>query len=64
MIATRHNQHAQQAIAALNAGKHVFIEKPMAITLEECQAIYEAVKASGKRLMVGFNRRFAPYYRR
>ena len=62
IIATRHNQHAQQAIDALNAGKHVFIEKPMAITIEECQAIYKAVKASGKRLMVGFNRRFAPYY--
>ncbi len=62
IIATRHNQHAQQAIDALNAGKHVFIEKPMAITTEECQAIYKAVKTSGKRLMVGFNRRFAPYY--
>ena len=62
IIATRHNQHAKQAIDALNAGKHVFIEKPMAITLEECQAIYKAVKTSGKRLMVGFNRRFAPYY--
>ena len=62
IIATRHNQHAQQAIDALNAGKHVFIEKPMAITIDECQAIYKAVKASGKRLMVGFNRRFAPYY--
>ena len=62
IIATRHNQHAQQAIDALNAGKHVFIEKPMAITIEECQAIYKAVKTSGKRLMVGFNRRFAPYY--
>ena len=62
IIATRHNQHAQQAVDALNAGKHVFIEKPMAITIDECQAIYKAVKASGKRLMVGFNRRFAPYY--
>lgn len=62
IIATRHNQHAQQAIAALNAGKHVFIEKPMAVNLEECRQIYEAVQNSGKRLMVGFNRRFAPYY--
>ncbi len=62
IIATRHNQHAQQAVDALNAGKHVFIEKPMAITIEECQSIYKAVQTSGKRLMVGFNRRFAPYY--
>jgi predicted dehydrogenase len=62
IIATRHNQHAKQAVDALNAGKHVFIEKPMAVTIEECQAIYRAVQSSGKRLMVGFNRRFAPYY--
>ena len=62
IIATRHNQHARQAIDALSAGKHVFIEKPMAITVEECQEIYKAVQSSGKRLMVGFNRRFAPYY--
>ncbi len=62
IIATRHNQHASQAIAALNAGKHVFIEKPMAVTIEECREIYEAVQRNGKRLMVGFNRRFAPYY--
>lgn len=62
IIATRHSQHAKQAVDALNAGKHVFIEKPMAVTIEECQAIYNAVQSSGKRLMVGFNRRFAPYY--
>jgi len=62
LIASRHKDHAQQAIDALNAGKHVFIEKPMAITIEECQQIYKAVQASGKQLMVGFNRRFAPYY--
>ncbi len=62
LISSRHKEHAQQAIDALNAGKHVFIEKPMAITIEECQAIYRAVRENGKRLMVGFNRRFAPYY--
>ncbi|MCU1291124.1 MAG: oxidoreductase domain protein [Acidobacteria bacterium] len=62
IIATRHKEHARQAIDALEAGKHVFIEKPMAITVEECRAIYKAVRASGKQLMVGFNRRFAPYY--
>lgn len=62
LIASRHKEHAAQAIAALEAGKHVFIEKPMAITIEECRAIYRAVEKSGKRLMVGFNRRFAPYY--
>jgi predicted dehydrogenase len=62
LIASRHKEHAAQAIAALDAGKHVFIEKPMAITIEECQQIYRAVERSGKQLMVGFNRRFAPYY--
>ena len=62
LIASRHKDHARQAIDALNAGKHVFIEKPMAITIEECRAIYESVQTSGKQLMVGFNRRFAPYY--
>ncbi len=62
LISSRHSAHAREAIAALNAGKHVFIEKPMAITIEECQEIYQAVQKSGKRLMVGFNRRFAPYY--
>lgn len=62
LITSRHKEHAKQAIAALNAGKHVFIEKPMAITIEECRSIYNAVQSSGKRLMVGFNRRFAPYY--
>ncbi len=62
LISSRHSAHAREAVAALNAGKHVFIEKPMAITIDECQQIYEAVKKSGKRLMVGFNRRYAPYY--
>jgi predicted dehydrogenase len=62
IIASRHKEHAKQAIDALNAGKHVFIEKPMAVTIEECRAIASTVESSGKRLMVGFNRRFAPYY--
>ena len=62
LISSRHKEHAQQAIDALNAGKHVFIEKPMAVTVDECREIYKAVEKSGKRLMVGFNRRFAPFY--
>lgn len=62
IIASRHKDHANQAIAALVAGKHVFIEKPMAVTIEECREINAAVEQSGKRLMVGFNRRFAPFY--
>jgi len=61
-ILTRNQHHASQAIAALEAGKHVFVEKPMAITAEECRRVEEAVQSSGKGLTVGFNRRFAPFY--
>jgi predicted dehydrogenase len=62
LIVTRNAQHAAQAAAALDAGKHVFVEKPMALTAEECRTLLEAVRRSGKQLMVGFNRRFAPFY--
>jgi predicted dehydrogenase len=62
LIATRNQHHAAQAVAALRAGKHVFVEKPMALTEEECRDIVQAVDASGKLLTVGFNRRFAPFY--
>lgn len=62
MILTRNQYHAPQTVAALQAGKHVFVEKPMALTEEECIRIYRAVQESGKTLTVGFNRRFAPYY--
>jgi predicted dehydrogenase len=60
LITTRHNAHARQVMAALEAGKHVFVEKPLALTLEEVDAIETAARSSGKILMVGFNRRFAP----
>ncbi|MEH6539857.1 bi-domain-containing oxidoreductase [Halopseudomonas sp.] len=62
VIATQHNLHAQQASAALQAGKHVFVEKPLALTLEELdelQAVYDRTKGK-QHLMIGFNRRFAP----
>jgi predicted dehydrogenase len=62
LIVSRNQHHASQALAALNAGKHVFLEKPMALTEEECRSLVEAVDASGKQLTVGFNRRFAPDY--
>ncbi len=60
-IATRHNAHANQVLAALRAGKHVFCEKPLCLTLDELVAIEAEAKARpGQQLMVGFNRRFAP----
>ena len=62
LITTRNQHHATQALAALRAGKHVFVEKPMAITEAECRSLIEAERETGKTLMVGFNRRFAPYY--
>ena len=62
MILSRNQHHAQQALAALEAGKHVFVEKPMAITEAECVALCRAVEATGSQLAVGFNRRFSPFY--
>jgi len=62
LIVSRNAEHAPQTVAALNAGKHVFVEKPMALSIEECKEIEEAVKRTGKALSVGFNRRFSPFY--
>ncbi len=62
LIATRLEQHFAQAHAALRAGKHVFIEKPMGVTVEECRELYGDVQETGRQLTVGFNRRFAPFY--
>jgi predicted dehydrogenase/threonine dehydrogenase-like Zn-dependent dehydrogenase len=62
-IATRHHLHAQQVIAALRAGKHVFCEKPLCLNEAELRNIVAEHKAHGNRfvLMVGFNRRFSPF---
>ena len=51
--------HAEISVAALNAGKHVLCEKPMAVTLSECEAMVEAAKKNGKYLMIGHNQRLA-----
>lgn len=61
-VATRHDQHARQVIQATRAGKHVFAEKPLAITEHELEEIEEELAAAGPRagvLQVGFNRRFS-----
>ncbi len=62
MISSASHHHAKETVAALNAGKHVFVEKPMAVSIDECREIYRAVKENQKQVCVGFNRRFAPYY--
>jgi predicted dehydrogenase/threonine dehydrogenase-like Zn-dependent dehydrogenase len=62
-IATRHDLHAGLVTAALRAGKHVFVEKPLCITaaeLEEISATIEELGSNCPMLTVGFNRRFAP----
>jgi len=62
VISTRHHLHADQATRALAAGKHVFVEKPLALTWDELDRVattYRAL-ASPPQLMVGFNRRFSP----
>jgi polar amino acid transport system substrate-binding protein len=60
LIATRHNQHAEQAMMALAMGLDVFVEKPLALNREELAQLRETAAQSGRILMVGFNRRFAP----
>lgn len=60
MIMTRHNAHAQQALTALKAGKHLWVEKPLALTLDDITKIEVMAEGSGRAVMVGFNRRFSP----
>lgn len=59
-IATRHDSHAQMAAEALRRGKHVFVEKPLAITEESLREVMGSARQSNGMLMVGYNRRFAP----
>ena len=61
LITTRHNSHANMTIKCLEAGKHVFVEKPLALTDEELEKVIEAQQKSSKMVMVGFNRRFSPH---
>ncbi len=61
VVATQHVAHARQVLAALKAGKHVFCEKPLCLTLEDLAEIEaEALARPAQMLMLGFNRRFAP----
>lgn len=63
VIASPNSFHREGVERAVEAGKHVFCEKPMATTLEDAQRIHEAAAASGKVFQVGHNRRFAPVYK-
>ena len=59
VIATRHNQHAKMVTDALGAGKHVYVEKPLAITVNDLAAISEVHSEGNQILMVGYNRRYS-----
>lgn len=61
VIATRHDVHAALAAKALDAGRDVFLEKPVAINEEQLEDLLTAARRSSGRLMVGFNRRFSPF---
>jgi len=63
VIATRHHLHAPQVMAALQAGKHVFCEKPLGLNEDELSEIIRTYNLSQSHLIVGFNRRFAPMVR-
>ncbi|MEZ4282041.1 MAG: bi-domain-containing oxidoreductase [Myxococcota bacterium] len=62
-IATRHDSHAALAEAALRAGKAVWLEKPVGLTMEEVDAVARATRETNGFLMVGYNRRFSSHAR-
>ncbi len=63
MIGSPNVFHASQAVACLEAGNHVFLEKPLAVSRNQCSDIISAWKSSGKKLVTGFVLRWSPLYR-
>ncbi len=63
-VASPHHLHAEQTIAALEAGKHVLVEKPMALTVAECDRMVQAATEAGRSLAVAYYRRGYPAIRR
>ena len=57
-VCVANNAHAKMSILAMEAGKHVLCEKPMAVTLEDCEAMIACSRKTGKKLMIGHNQRF------
>jgi len=64
IINTSHDQHKPMAIAAAEAGKHIFCEKPMALTVEECLVMMSAAERNGVKLFVGHVTRLLPLFSR
>ena len=60
VLATPHSLHAPQVVAAARAGKHVFCEKPFALTKADAEAAVNATTKAGVTLGLGYNRRFHP----
>lgn len=60
-VATRHDSHAKYVAAALKAGKNVYVEKPLCLTLDELVNIRSICEENGRHVMIGFNRRFSPF---
>ncbi len=64
LIATPHDTHERLTVMAAEAGKHIFCEKAMALTVDECRVMIEAAEIHGVKLMVGHKRRLRPEYAR
>lgn len=60
-IATRHDTHAGYVLKGLNAGKNIYVEKPICLNIEELVEIEKCCKEKNKSVMIGFNRRFSPH---
>ena len=60
VLATPPTTHVTQVVAAARAGKHVYCEKPFTLTKEDAEAAVAAMRAAGKTLALGYNRRFHP----
>ncbi len=64
MIASWNRDHCEQSVAAFEAGKHVFCQKPLALTLDECVRMKRAGEKSGRQFNIGFTLRYSPHYRK
>ena len=64
MIASWNSRHCEQVVAAFEAGKHVFCQKPLALNLDECLRMLDAWQRSGKLFNIGFTLRYSPHYRK
>jgi predicted dehydrogenase len=61
IICTHHHLHAPMSIASAQAGKHIFCEKPLALTMDDCLGIADAVEKNNTKFMMGFQARFSPF---